>query len=187
MVHLIDIGVLPRMASSGDIAQELMARGKLAMMISGPWDWPNLMKSGIDFGVVPMPGINGKPGKAFIGVQVAYINRSSPNRDLAKEFLEKYAFTKESLCALDHLKPVGIPAMISLYDELCRNNPLLGEIKRCAEEGEVTPNIPQMGRFWTSMGAALEVATNGRCSPADALTEAQRAMLKGIPEPRGRP
>jgi maltose/maltodextrin transport system substrate-binding protein len=71
IVHLIDIGVLPRMASSGSIPQELMAQGKLAMMISGPWDWPNLMKSGIDFGVAPMPGINGKLGKAFIGVSVA--------------------------------------------------------------------------------------------------------------------
>ena len=157
------------------------------MMISGPWDWPNLMKSGIDFGVVPMPGTNGNLGKAFIGVQVAYINRSSPNRDLAKEFLEKYAFTKESLYALDHLKPIGIPAMISLYDELSQNNPLLGEMKRCAEAGEVMPNIPQMGRFWTSMGAALEIATNGRCSPAAALAEAQHALLKGIPEPIGRP
>ena len=51
IVHLIDIGVMPRMASTGDVPQELMAQGKLAMMISGPWDWPNLMKSGIDFGV----------------------------------------------------------------------------------------------------------------------------------------
>jgi maltose/maltodextrin transport system substrate-binding protein len=98
------------------------------------------MKSGIDFGVVPMPGMSGKPGKAFIGVQVAYINRSSPNRDIAKEFVEKYAFTKESLCALDHVKPIGIPAMISLYDELSRNNPLLDEMKRCVDEGEVMPN-----------------------------------------------
>jgi len=184
IVHLIDSGVMPRMASSGDVPQELMAQGKLAMMISGPWDWPNLMKSGIDFGVVPMPGIDGKLGKAFVGVQVAYINRSSPNRDLAKEFLEKYAFTKESLCALDHVKPIGIPAMISLYDELSRNNPLLGEMKRCADEGEVMPNIPQMGRFWTSVAAALEVANCGRCAPTATLEDAQREMLKGIQDGR---
>jgi maltose/maltodextrin transport system substrate-binding protein len=179
IVHLIDIGVLPRMASSNDIPEQLICQGKLAMMISGPWDWPNLMKSGIDFGVAPMPGIDGKLGKAFIGVSVAYINRSSPNRDLAKEFLEKYAFTKDSLCALDHVKPIGIPAMISLYDALAQNNPLLGEMKRCADEGEVMPNIPQMGRFFTSMGTALELATNGRSSPAAALAEARRNMLKG--------
>jgi maltose/maltodextrin transport system substrate-binding protein len=184
IVHLIDRGVMPRMASTGDVPQELMAQGKLAMMISGPWDWPNLMKSGIDFGVVPMPGINGKLGKAFVGVQVAYINRSSPNRDLAKEFLEKYAITKESLRALDHVKPIGIPAMISLYDDLSQNNPLLGEMKRCVDEGEVMPNIPQMGRFWTSVAAALELANCGRCGPAAALEDAQREMLKGIQDGR---
>jgi maltose/maltodextrin transport system substrate-binding protein len=186
IVHLIDVGVLPRMASSGDIPQELMAQGKLAMMISGPWDWPNLMKCGIDFGVAPMPGVNGKLGKAFIGVQVAYINRSSPNRDLAKEFLEKYAFTKESLCALDHVKPIGIPAMMSLYDELSQSNPLLGEMKRCADQGEVMPNIPQTGKFWTAVATALEVATSGRATPAAALAEAQRNMLKGVLEEGGR-
>ncbi|HET9378003.1 MAG TPA: maltose/maltodextrin ABC transporter substrate-binding protein MalE [Chthoniobacterales bacterium] len=186
IVHLIDVGVLPRMASSGDIPQELMAQGKLAMMISGPWDWPNLIKCGIDFGVAPMPGVNGKVGKAFIGVQVAYINRSSPNRDLAKEFLEKYAFTKESLCAMDHVKPIGIPAMISLYDELSQSNPLLGEMKRCADQGEVMPNIPQMGKFWTATATALQVATSGRASPAAALADAQRNMLKGVPQEGGR-
>jgi maltose/maltodextrin transport system substrate-binding protein len=185
IVHLIDIGVLPRVASGGDISQELMAQGKLAMMISGPWDWPNLIKSGIDFGVTPMPGINGKLGRAFIGVQVAFINRSSPNRDLAKEFLEKYAITKESLRAMDHVKPIGIPAMISLSDEVSQNNLLLGEMKRCVDEGEVMPNIPQMGRFWISMAAALETATSGRSGPSAALKDAQREMLKGIPG--GRP
>jgi maltose/maltodextrin transport system substrate-binding protein len=110
---------------------------------------------------------------------VAFINRSSPNRDLIKDFLEKYAFTKESLCAADRIKPIGIPALISLYEELSQSNPLLREMKRCADEGEVMPNIPQMGRFWTSMSAALEVATNGRSKPANALAEAEHTMLKG--------
>jgi maltose/maltodextrin transport system substrate-binding protein len=143
------------------------------------------MKSGIDFGVAPMPGINGKLGKAFIGVSVAFVNRSSPNRDLVKEFVEKYAFTKEGLRALDHVKPIGIPAMISLDDdELSQNNPLLGEMKRCVEEGEVMPNIPQMGRFWSCMAAALEIATSGRCGPAATLEGAQREMLKGIQDGR---
>lgn len=187
IVQLIDAGVLPRMASSGDMPQELMSRGKLAMMISGPWDWPNLMKNGVDFGVVPMPGVSGKVGKAFIGVQVAFINRNSPNRDLVKEFVEKYAFTKESLCALDHVKPIGIPAMVSLYDELSRSNPLLGEMKRCADEGEVMPNIPQTARFWTSLGTALELTTSGRSTPAAALAEAQRNMLKAVQEVGSRP
>jgi hypothetical protein len=35
-----------------------------------------------------MPGVNGKLGRPFVGVMVAYLNRSSPNHDLAKEFLD---------------------------------------------------------------------------------------------------
>jgi maltose/maltodextrin transport system substrate-binding protein len=53
--HLIQVGVSPRVASIEGIAKQLMAEGKLAMMISEPWDWPDLMKSGIDFGVAPVP------------------------------------------------------------------------------------------------------------------------------------
>jgi hypothetical protein len=31
------------------LREELMGRGKLAMMISGPWAWSKLIKSGIEF------------------------------------------------------------------------------------------------------------------------------------------
>lgn len=46
------------------------------------------------------------------------------------------------------------------------------------------PNIPQMGRFWRCMAAALEIATSGRCDPAATLEDAQREMLKGIADVR---
>ena len=85
---------------------------------------------------------------------------------------------------MDHVKPIGIPAMISLDDELSQNNPLLGEMKPCVDEGEVMPNIPQMGGFWRCMAAALEIATSGRSGPAAALEDAQREMLKGIQDGR---
>jgi maltose/maltodextrin transport system substrate-binding protein len=179
MIKLIHAGVLPKMVSSNSgTAKQLMAQGKLAMMISGPWDWPDLMKSGIDFGVAPIPGINGQPGKAFVGVSVAYINHSSPNRDLAKEILENYLITDETLAAANRVKPIGIPALKSLYNQMSVNNDLLREMKVCADTGEVMPNIPQMGRFWSSMSSALQIATLGQATPQNALTEAKENMLK---------
>jgi maltose/maltodextrin transport system substrate-binding protein len=135
------------------------------------------MKSGIDFGVVPVPGVGGKPGKAFIGVSVAYINRSSPNLDIARQFLENYAITDEGLAAANRLKPIGIPALKSLYETMSKNDELLREMKVCADDGEVMPNIPQMGRFWGAMGSALQIATNGQASAQAALTEARENML----------
>jgi maltose-binding protein MalE len=60
-----------------------------------------------------------------------------------------------------------------------------GVIAPIVDEGEVMPNIPQMGKFWLDMAAALETASSCRCGPAAALKDAQREMLKGIPG--GRP
>jgi maltose/maltodextrin transport system substrate-binding protein len=177
LIGLVRGGVLPKAASVAGMPKEMMAERKLAMMISGPWDWPDLMKSGIDFGVAPIPGVDGGPGKAFVGVSVAYINRSSPNLDIARQFLENYAITDEQLTAANRLKPIGIPALSSLYETMSKTDELLREMKLCADDGEVMPNIPQMGRFWGSMGSALQVATNGQSTAQSALTEARENML----------
>src|SRR6201993_2927407 len=177
LIGLVHAGVLPKTASVAGMPKQMMAEGKLAMTLPGPWAWPALLKRGIDFGVVPVPGIGGKPGKAFIGVSVAYINRSSPNMDIARQFLENYAITDKGLGEANRLKPIGIPALNSLYETMSKNDELLREMKVCADDGEVMPNIPQMGRFWGAMGSALQLATNGQASAQAALTEARENML----------
>jgi maltose/maltodextrin transport system substrate-binding protein len=154
-----------------------MGQGKLAMMISGPWAWSNLIKNGIDFGVVPIPGVDENVGRAFVGVTVAYLNRSSPNQDLIKEFLESYALTDEGLTAMCHAKPIGVPALISIYEKLAKDNPLLRQLKVAVEYGQVMPNIPQMGRFFSSVSGALQIATEGKASAKAALLEAEANML----------
>jgi maltose/maltodextrin transport system substrate-binding protein len=146
------------------------------MMISGPWAWPNLIKSGIDFGLAPVPGVDGHPGRPFVGVSVAFLNRSSPNQDLAKEFLEHYMLSEEGLTAMNRGKPLGVPALISLEETMVKNDPLLHQFSVCVDAGEVMPNIPQMGRFFSSVGAALQIATTGKASPEAALKEAAATM-----------
>jgi maltose/maltodextrin transport system substrate-binding protein len=160
IIALINAGVLPKSVSYSDV-EDLMAQGKLAMMISGPWAWSNLIKRGIDFGVAPIPGVDENVGRPFIGVSVAYLNRSSPNQDLAKYFLERYVLTEEGLTAMYRAKPIGIPALSALYEKMAKDNPLLRQLKVSVKYGQIMPNIPQMGRYFTSVGAALQVATSG--------------------------
>jgi maltose/maltodextrin transport system substrate-binding protein len=175
IIDLINAGVLPKSVSSG-ADEDLMGQGKLAMMISGPWAWSNLMKCGIDFGVAPIPGVDENMGRPFVGVTLAYLNRSSPNQDLVKEFLERYALTEEGLTAMYHAKPIGVPALISLYENMAKDNPLLRQLKASCDYGQIMPNIPQMGRYFTSVGAALQIATNGQASAQAALQEAEANM-----------
>ena len=122
--------------------------------------------------------MNNKPGRAFIGVSVAYIDRTTPNRDLAREFLEDYLVTDEALALANQAKPIGLPALKTMYEKLAKDNPLIRDLKTCADAGEVMPNIPQMGRFWSSLGSALEVATNGQAPPQVALQKAAENMAR---------
>ncbi len=177
ILSLVQSGVLPKSVSYS-AAEDLMSQGKLAMMISGPWAWANLMKTGIDFGIAPVPGCDDHPSKPFVGVSAAYINRSSSNQDIATEFIEGYLISEEGLKAMNDAKPIGIPSLISYAEELDRENPLLKEMKICVEQGEVMPNIPEMGRFWTAVGSALQLATNGQATVQAALDEAAESMRK---------
>jgi maltose/maltodextrin transport system substrate-binding protein len=177
IIDLIHAGILPKSVSYSAV-EELMVRDKLAMMISGPWAWSNLMRRGIEFGLAPVPGVNGKPGRPFVGVMVAYVNRSSPNRDLVKEFLEHYLFTEEGLTAMNRGKPIGIPALISSYNKMAQDNTRLQQLKTCVDYGEVMPNVPQMSRFFSAMGAALQIATEGRASAQASLQDAELNMRR---------
>ncbi len=173
VVDLITAGIMPKGASYS-IMEQKMNSGELAMMISGPWAWANLRKSGIDFGLAPLPGVAGNPGKPFVGVLTALINRSSPNADLAAQFIEKYICTADGLKTIDADVPIGVPALKSLYDEMAAKNPLIKVTYDNAQNGVVMPNIPEMGKFWSSMASAFQIATNGQASPEAALADAKK-------------
>jgi len=175
IIALVKAGVLPKSVSYG-VTEELMSQGKLAMTISGPWAWANLVKNGIDFGLAPIPGVHGNVGRPFVGVSVAYLNRWSPNQDLAKEFLEHYFLTEAGLSAMDRAKPIGVPALISLYESMAKDSTLLRELKAGVDQGQIMPNIPQMGRFFSAVGTALQIAAEGRASPKEALQEALTSL-----------
>ena len=175
IVELINTGILPK-GSTQSVMGEKMASGQLALMVNGPWDWANLRKAGVDFDIAPLPGVGGNPGRPFVGVFTALINRSSPNSDLAQHFLEEHALTSDGLKAMDADAPLGVPALKTLCDEMAANNHLIKVTYENAENGVVMPNIPQMGKFWSSMKAAFEIATNGGATPEVALKDALKNM-----------
>jgi maltose/maltodextrin transport system substrate-binding protein len=174
IVGLIDKGILPK-GVSYSVMDAKMNAGELAMMISGPWAWGNLRKSGIPFSVAPMPGVNGQPGKPFVGVLGAMINRASPNADLAEEFLKTYLLTNDGLRTMNADVPLGVPALKSFYEELSKD-PLIAASKASVDAGMLMPNVPEMGRFWSAFGSALSNATNGQATPQKALDLAAERM-----------
>jgi maltose/maltodextrin transport system substrate-binding protein len=107
------------------------------------------------------------------------ITNPSPNKDIAKEFLEGAVLQVDGLKAIDADVPLGVPANKAFYQELAKDpakGPLLKATMANAQLGEPMPNIPAMGKFWAAMASALENITNGRQPPKEALNGAAARM-----------
>ena len=177
IVDLINAGVLPK-GSTQNVGEQKMATGELATMVNGPWAWANLRKSGVDFDLAPFRGLREIQVGRSLASRRSFINRASPNADFAMQFIEKYVCTADGLKAIDADAPLGVPAVQVLADEMSAKDPLIKGTYENILNGVVMPNIPQMGKLWSSMKAAFETATNGEATPEAALRDARKNMEK---------
>jgi maltose/maltodextrin transport system substrate-binding protein len=153
-----------------------MAQGKVAMMINGPWSWDNLKKAKVDFGVAKIPMVAGHKAVPFVGVKGVMINKTSPNKDLAVEFIENYMLTTKGLKMINEAEPIGVPASKAFYAEL-KSNPNIEATMASAQDGVPMPNNPEMGRFWSAMVSALGNVMEARQSPKEAMDAAAKRIL----------
>ncbi len=173
--RLIKDGHMPQGARYAEM-EGAFSRGQVAMMISGPWAWDNARKSGVDFGVAPIPSVAGRPSKSFVGVLGCMVAAPSKQKDIAREFIENHLLRVDSLKIIGADVPLGTPANKAYFNEL-RGDPRIVATMAIAQAGEPIPNIPEMQRFFPAMDAALEAITNGRQAPKDALDGAAARMV----------
>lgn len=174
IARMIKDGVMPKGAGYADM-EAAVNQGKVAMMINGPWAWDNLKKSKINFGVAKIPTVAGKKAAPFVGVMGAMINKSSPNRDIAIEFIENHMLSVAGLKTINDDVPLGTPASKTFFNQL-KSDPNIQATMASAQDGAPMPNIPEMGRFWSSMASALQNMTEGRQSPKEALDAAAKRI-----------
>ena len=172
---MIDDGTMPKGVDYG-IMDTAVNKGEVAMVISGPWAWANLEQSGIDFGVAPLPSVDGSPAVPFVGVYAAAVNAASPNKDLVKELFENYLLTDEGLAAWNADNALGALADSSMQAEQGADEKIAATIE-AAEAGVPMPSNPEMGKFWSAMEPALAAITNGQQEPKDALDGAAQRIL----------
>ena len=174
--RLIEEGYMPRGARYAEM-EAGFARGEVAMMITGPWAWDNARKAKINFSVAPVPAvIPGKPSKTFVGVLGCMIAAPSKVKDIAREFIENHMLRVEGLKTISADVPLGTPANKAYFAELSGDANIRATMEN-ARTGEPLPNIPELGRFFPAMDAALEAISQGRQSPKDALDGAAARML----------
>ena len=173
---LIEGGTMPRGARYAEM-EAGFARGEIAMMITGPWAWDNARKAKINFSVAPVPAvIPGKPSKSFVGVLGCMIAAPSKVKDIAREFIENHLLRVDSLKTISANVPLGTPANKVYFAELAGDGNIRATMEN-ARMGEPLPNIPELGKFFPAMDAALEAISQGRQTPKEALDGAAARML----------
>ncbi len=175
---LVDKGVVPS-STDRSIAFEKMKQGTLAATIDGPWAVKDLKNAGINFGVAPIPTIGGETPRPFVGTHGFIIRRSSPNKELAKEFIEKYLVTKEGILTLYKEDPRG-PSRTDALEILSKTDPLLGQFMKSASKGIPMPNVPEMGVVWGAAGNALGLLTKGIVGPKEAMTQSVNQIKSSL-------
>jgi maltose/maltodextrin transport system substrate-binding protein len=174
LAELINDGVMPAGVDYG-VMDGAMNNGEVAMVLNGPWAWGGLDASGVNFGVAPIPTVNGNSSPPFLGVQALAINAASPNKDLAAEFIEGYLATDEGLSTWNANGALGALADKSAAD--AQNDERVSAMLDVAAIGVPMPSNPEMGAFWSAMAPAMTNITTGAQSPADALNDAAARIL----------
>ncbi|CAM3660901.1 maltose/maltodextrin ABC transporter substrate-binding protein MalE [Parendozoicomonas haliclonae] len=174
LAKIIEGGVMPRGVDYG-VMESSFNKGETAMMISGPWAWANLEKSGINYGVAPLPSIDGSRSRAFVGVWAAAVNNASPNKEVVKEFIENYLLSQEGLETLNKDKPLGAVAHKEYMKQLSADARIAATYDNVMN-GLLMPNVPEMGKFWSSMQSALTNITTGQESVDAALDNAAKII-----------
>lgn len=175
-------------SSNRNIAFEKMLKGKLAFTIDGPWAIKDLKRAGIPFAIDPLPTLAKKSPRPLVGAHGFIIRRSSPNKDLAKELIEKYLVTAEALAILYQEDPRGPsrPDTFEILKEKLNPEDLknLMAFTQSAGQGTPMPNISAMGPVWGSMGTALELILQKDQDISKTLMSAKERIYHSIKETR---
>ena len=97
------------------------------------------------------------------------------NAAVAKEFLENWVLELGGLETINADVALGTPANKEFYKKLA-SDPNIKATMANAQLGAPMPNIPEMGKFWSSMQPALENVTTGRQKPKEALDGAAQRI-----------
>ncbi|MFB9992181.1 maltose ABC transporter substrate-binding protein [Deinococcus oregonensis] len=138
----------------GGAAKSAFVDGRLAMLLTGPWDIGDIKKAGIDYGIAAFPTPPGATGKwsPFVGVQGTMINAYGKQKTAAAQFAKQIS---SSTAQVSFNQAGGrIPVSLSARTKL-KSDPVVSGFGKTISMGTPMPNIVEMGSVWGPWSAAI--------------------------------
>jgi arabinogalactan oligomer/maltooligosaccharide transport system substrate-binding protein len=167
-------GALKRSISPDNVTSIFTGK-KTAFLLSGPWQIPDLEKSGVPYEITPIPGFQGgKEARPFVGVQAMYVASQGRFKSLAQEFATNYFIQPEVAVAL-YKADRRPPPLKAAFAEVSKTDPDMAKILEAGKDGDIMPAIPEMATVWDPLGKA-QSATVGGAPPASTVAAAAKAI-----------
>ncbi|NIK69550.1 MULTISPECIES: maltose ABC transporter substrate-binding protein [unclassified Paenibacillus] len=161
--------------ASADIIQGKFADKSLAMTITGPWKVGDFKNLGINFGVAPIPTVNGKPAVSFSGVKAWYVNSFTKYPNASRLFANFISSKAGQL--KDYSLTGAIPAnKEAMEDPTFKADEISSGFAAQFVNSQAMPSIPEMGKVWDPIGAALADIWNENKDPKASLDNAVKQI-----------
>ena len=169
-------GALKRSISPDNVTSIFTGK-KTAFMLSGPWQIPDVQKSGVKYAISPIPGFQGgKEARPFVGVQAMYVASKGRFKSLAQEFATNYFIQPEVAVALYKADPRP-PPLKAAFAEVSKTDPDMAKILAAGKDGDIMPAIPEMATVWDPLGKAQSAVVGG--APAGSTVAAAAKAIEG--------
>jgi arabinogalactan oligomer/maltooligosaccharide transport system substrate-binding protein len=169
-------GALKR-SIAGENVTSIFTGRKTAFLLSGPWQIPDLEKSGVKYAISPIPGFQGgKEARPFVGVQAMYVASKGRFKSLAQEFATNYFIQPEVAVSL-YKADRRPPPLKAAFAEVSKSDPDMARILEAGKDGDIMPAIPEMATVWDPLGKAQSAVVGG--APAASTVAAAAKAIEG--------
>ena len=161
-------GVVPKGMSSFMLTS-LFNDAKAVAVLNGPWFRAEISRK--DYAVAPIPTLEGKIPKPYLGIEAVFVSAKSEFKSAASELA---AF----LAGPEGAKPratLGKQPVchVATLDEASAQDPVLAVFKAQAERSVLMPSRPEMQLMWSTVDTAINGAVFAGKPAKDVLERAQ--------------
>lgn len=147
--------------------------GKTAYYPIGPWLIRSLKEENVDFGVAPLPTLDGKQMKTFGVVQNAYVSAYTKYPKAAQLFA-KFLVSEEAASLL-YEKSYAITSRKDITNVRGLNeDEQLRVYVEAFKDAVPMPSVKRMSYYWTIMQSVLNAVFDGELTPEEGAKKAQK-------------
>ncbi|MEZ8499761.1 maltose ABC transporter substrate-binding protein [Vibrio splendidus] len=161
------------------VRRGLFSEGKVAAIIDGPWAIQGYKNSGINFGVVPMPKLEGQQPRTFSTVRLAVVSSYTEYPRAAQLFADY--LTTDKMLKKRYEMAQAIPPVPTVMEEIIVDaDEATYAIITQGFYSDAMPSVPEMGFIWSPMASAITAFWINDKSPKDVLDRARSIIEEQI-------